>query len=150
MSTRKLSFLLAVALACGAPAAVAESPGLGKPIAEADIKAWDIAIMPDGTGLPPGRGTATEGAKVYAEKCSSCHGDGGKGGPGYPPALFGGAPVSNGIDTPKTIGNFLGYSTIVFDFVRRAMPFNEPRTLTNDELYAVTAYLLALNKVIGE
>jgi mono/diheme cytochrome c family protein len=150
MSTRSLLPPLSLALACAASAALAESPGLGKPIAEADIKVWDIAVMPDGTGLPAGRGTAVEGAKVYAEKCSSCHGDGGKGGPGYAPALFGGAPVSSGIDTPKTIGNFWGYSTTVFDFVRRTMPFNQPRTLTNDEVYALSAYLLALNKIIGE
>ena len=150
MSTRSVFLPIVAAFVFVSSVALAESPGLGKPISEADIKAWDIAIMPDGTGLPAGRGIATEGAKVYAEKCSSCHGDGGKGGPGYAPALFGGAPVSAGIDTPKTIGNFWGYSTIVFDFVRRAMPFNQPRTLSNDELYALTAYLLALNKIIGE
>jgi cytochrome c5 len=150
MFTRNLLLPAGVALLLVSGPALAESPGLGKPISEADIKAWDIAVMPDGTGLPPGRGSAAEGLKVYAEKCSACHGDGGKGGPGYPPALFGGPPLTSGIDTQKTIGNFWGHSTTVFDFVRRAMPFNQPRSLTNDELYAVTAYLLALNKIIGD
>jgi cytochrome c5 len=150
MSTRRSLLALAIALGFGAVTAAAETPRLGKPISEADIAAWDIAIMPDGTGLPPGSGTSVQGAKVYAEKCSSCHGDGAKGGPGYPLAMFGGAPVSSGIDTPKTIGNFYGYSTTVFDFIRRTMPFNQPRTLSNDEVYALTAYLLALNKIIPE
>ena len=139
-----------LALACGSGAALAQAPGLGKPISEADIKAWDIAIMPDGSGLPPGSGTAVQGARVFAQKCAACHGEGGKGGPIAPARMFGGAPLTSGIDTPKTIGDFWGYSTIVFDFVRRAMPFNQPRTLTNDEVYAATAYLLWLNQVIGE
>jgi cytochrome c len=148
MSTRKL-FALSLALAFGVGTAVAETPGLGKPISEADIKAWDITVMPDGTGLPGGSGTAVQGAVVFDQKCALCHGEGAKGGPAGGP-LFGGKPLTSGIETGKTIGNFMGYSTTVFDFVRRAMPFSAPRTLTNDEAYAVTAYLLALNKVIGE
>jgi len=138
-----------IALALGAGAALAQTPRLGKPILEADIAAWDISAMPDGAGLPPGSGTPAQGAKIYAEKkCDACHGPEGKGKPFAP--LVGGAPLSNGIDTPKTVANFWGYSTIVFDFIRRAMPFQEPRTLTNDEVYALTAYILALNKIIGE
>jgi cytochrome c len=148
MSTLKTSFVLAIALAFGADAAVAQSHRLGKPITEADIAAWDISAMPDGTGLPPGSGTSAQGAKIYAEKCVACHGQNGTGKP-YA-ALVGGTPLSDGIDTPKTIANFWGYSTIVFDFIRRAMPFPAPRTLTDDEVYALTAYLLALNGIIGE
>jgi mono/diheme cytochrome c family protein len=148
MSTLKTSFVLAIALAFGADAAVAQSPRLGKPITEADIAAWDISAMPDGTGLPPGSGTPAQGAKIYAEKCVACHGQNGTGKP-YA-ALVGGTPLSDGIDTPKTIANFWGYSTIVFDFIRRAMPFPAPRTLTDDEVYALTAYILALNGIIGE
>jgi S-disulfanyl-L-cysteine oxidoreductase SoxD len=150
MSTPKCLLGLSLVLALGSSGAAAQTPGLGKPITEAEIKAWDISVMPDGTGLPPGSGTAAQGAKVFAEKCSACHGENAKGGPGYPQAMFGNAPVSNAIETPKTIGNFIGYPTIVFDFIRRAMPFNQPRTLTSDEVYALTAYLLALNKVIGD
>ena len=129
-----------------ASAASAQTPGLGQKVTEADIAAWDISIMPDGTGLPPGKGIAAEGAKVYAQKCSACHGDNGAA-PGAGPMV--GGPIDR-IEAAKTIGNFYGYSTIVFDFIRRAMPFNQPRTLGNDDVYAVTAYLLALNKIIGD
>jgi len=150
MSTPERSLVLVLALALGACAATAPAPTprLGKSISEADIAAWDIHAMPDGTGLPPGSGTAAQGAKIYVEKCRVCHGDNGRGKPFA--ALVGGAPVSSGIETPKTIANFWGYSTMVFDFTRRAMPFQQPRTLTNDEVYALTAYILALNKLIGE
>ena len=149
MSTRKIAVAL-VAGALAAGAAFAQSPKLGKPIAEVDIAPWDVAAMPDGRGLPDGKGSAVEGAKMFAEKCAACHGEGGKGGPGNAAPMFGGQPLTNGIDTPKTIGNFIGYSTIVFDFVRRAMPYQQPRSLTSDEVYALTAYLLFINKVIGE
>ncbi len=148
MFTLKPSLVLLVALALGCGAAAAQSPRHGKAITEADLAAWDISAMPDGTGLPPGSGTPAQGAKIYAEKCIACHGENGKGGPFA--ALVGGAPLTSGIDTPKTIANFWGYSSIVFDFIRRAMPFQQPRTLSNDEVYALTAYILALNKIIGE
>ena len=148
MSTLKPSFALVIALAFGCGAAAAQTPRLGKPIPERDIAAWDISAAPDGTGLPPGSGTPAQGAKIYVEKCVACHGESGKGKPFA--ALVGGSPLTNGIETPKTIANFWGYSTIVFDFIRRAMPFQQPRTLTNDEVYALTAYILELNKLIGE
>jgi mono/diheme cytochrome c family protein len=140
---------LALALAAAGPAR-AEPPGLGTAVSEADVAQWDISIMPDGTGLPPGRGTPVEGARVYAEKCAACHGANGTKpiAPGAGP-LVGGGKIDR-IEAVKTIGNFYGHATTVFDYIRRAMPFNEPRTLTNDEVYAVTAYLLAANKIIGE
>ena len=149
MSTLKVLCALSLAGAFASTTAFAETPGLGKPVAEADIAAWDISVMPDGTGLPPGSGTPAQGARVYAEKCAACHGDNGRNPPaaGASPMVSG--PIA-GIDGPKTIGSFYGYSTIVFDFVRRAMPFNMPRTLSNDEVYALTAYLLSINKIIGE
>ena len=151
MSTRNVALAMAIACGLSAGLALAQSPQLGQPISEADIAAWDIAAMPDGQGLPPGSGTALQGAKIFAEKCARCHGDGGKGGPVARAPLFGGAPVSTGIDTPKTIGNFWGHATTVFDFTRRAMPFNQPRQmLSNDDIYATTAYVLFLNKIIGE
>jgi mono/diheme cytochrome c family protein len=153
MSMRKSQLLvLAVvplASAFGSAALAADTPGLGKPISEADIAPWDITVFPDGTGLPPGSGTAAQGTKIYAEKCAACHGDGGKGGPAGPP-LVGGPPLSSAIEALKTVGNYYGDPTPVFDFIRRAMPFNEPKTLTNDEVYAVTAYLFSLNKIVGE
>src|SRR5512140_1086970 len=107
MSMHKALAALTLVLAFGGGTALAQSAGLGKPISEADIKQWDIAILPDGTNLPPGSGTPAQGAQIYAQKCVACHAEGGKGGgaPGAVP-LAGGAPLTNGIDTPKTIGNY--------------------------------------------
>ena len=151
MCTRKTIAAATLALACSAGAALAQSPGLGKPLTDADIKQWDIAILPDGSNLPPGSGTPAQGAKIFAEKCSACHGNAGKGGvaPFYP-ALVGGQPLTNGIDTVKTIANYYAYPTTIFDYTRRAMPYNMPRSLTDNEVYALTAYILSLNSLIGE
>src|SRR5262249_55252990 len=143
--------LAALLLAGGAGVALAESPNLGRKISEADVKQWDIAILPDGSNLPPGQGTAVEGGKIFAEKCVMGHGDQAKGGgaPVYS-ALVGGQPLTNGIETPKTIANYYAYATTIFDYTRRGMPYNAPRTLTDSEVYALTAYILAQNKLIGE
>ena len=151
MCTRKVIAAAALTLACSAGAALAQSPGLGKPVTDADIKQWDIAILPDGSNLPPGSGTPAQGAKIFAEKCSACHGNAAKGGvaPFYP-ALVGGQPLTSGIDTVKTIANYYAYPTTIFDYTRRAMPYNIPRSLTDNEVYALTAYILSLNSLIGE
>ena len=151
MSTSRLGSACLITFMFGASSAFAQTPGLGKPISESDIKAWDIAVLPDGSNLPAGSGTPAQGARVYAEKCIACHAEGGKGGvaPGAG-ALVGGAPLTSGIETTKTIANYYAYATTVFDYIRRAMPFNAPRSLSDDEVYALTAYLLALNKLIGE
>ena len=151
MSMLKVTALLGAALAVGAAAALAQAPGLGKTITEADIKVWDIDAAPSGKGLPPGKGNAAQGAKVYADKCAACHKPDLTGG-GAPGAgtLVGGAPLTSGIETGKTFANFVEHSTTLFDFIRRAMPFQAPRTLTNDEVYAVTAFILARNKIIPE
>lgn len=124
------------------------SPNLGKPVSEADLAAWNIDVMPDGTGLPAGSGTPEEGGKIFAMKCASCHGQGGKG--GINAAVIGGQPLTNGLETVKTIANFWPHASTLFDFTRRAMPWNAPRTLSNDEVYALTAYILSINKIIGE
>jgi mono/diheme cytochrome c family protein len=148
MSMHKSLVALALALSVGAGSAVAETPGLGKPIAEADINAWDIAILPDGTGLPPGSGTPAQGAPIYAQKCAMCHGENGMNpARGYVPMV--GAQKFDRIDTPKTV-TYYGHATTLFDIIRRAMPYQLPRTLTADEVYALSAYILALNKIIGE
>jgi S-disulfanyl-L-cysteine oxidoreductase SoxD len=142
MSTHKLVAVLALV---SAPA-LAQTPNLGQPITAKDIAAWDISIQPDGAGLPPGSGTPAQGAKIFAEKCTACHGQNARGGNNA--TLVGGAPIRN-MDSVRTIANFWPYSTTVFDFIRRAMPWQQPRTLGNDEVYALTAYILAENKLIG-
>jgi S-disulfanyl-L-cysteine oxidoreductase SoxD len=151
MFTRKPFAIIAFVLSFSAVPALAQNAGPGKPLTEGDIKQWDIAILPDGTNLPPGSGTPAKGAKIFAEKCSACHGDAGKGGVApYYPALVGGQPLTNGIDTVKTIANYYAYATTIFDYTRRAMPYNMPRSLTDDEVYSLTAYILSLNKLIGD
>src|SRR5579883_3095413 len=114
MSTLRTLAAVAFGLSLTAGAAFAQGGGLGKPISEADIKQWDIAVLPDGTNLPPGSGTPAQGAQVFAQKCAACHGEAGKGGvsPAYP-ALVGGRPLTDGIDTVKTIANYYAYPTTI-------------------------------------
>ena len=149
MSTRNVIAATALALAFGTGTAQAQSPGLGRPLSEADIKQWDIAILPDGTNLPPGSGTAAQGATIFALKCAGCHGEGGKGGSSR--ALVGSPSlVAGGIEAEKMIANFWANSTTLYDYIRRAMPWPQPRTLSNEEVYALCAYILSLNKLIGD
>jgi len=145
------SHLLAVAsvLAVVSNAALAENPNLGRIAAPEEIASWDISIGPDGAGLPPGSGTPKQGEAVYTEKCLVCHGEKGAGKPND--MLVGGRGTLAGDQPPvKTVGSFWPYATTLFDYVRRAMPLNESKSLTNDEVYAVVAYLLQLNGIIGE
>jgi S-disulfanyl-L-cysteine oxidoreductase SoxD len=156
MSTHKasvcaLSAAVAMALVFGVTVAnAADGPHFGRPIGPADLAPWDISIGPDGAGLPTGSGTPEQGAKVYAEHgCAACHGEKGSGGPAGP--LVGGGPLNSADRDPaKLIGNYWPYATTVFDFVRRAMPWQQPKSLTDNEVYALTAYILALNKIITE
>ena len=135
--------------------------GIGTPATPDQIAAVDIDVRPDGTGLPPGSGSAREGAPIYAQKCASCHGANGEGGTGD--ALVSAAPNTiapfgpeyeqwrgNRPDVPFTIGNYWPYATTIFDYLRRAMPASAPGTLTADETYALTAWLLAKNNIIAE
>ena len=135
--------------------------GIGTPATAQQIAALDIDVRPDGTGLPPGSGSAREGAAIYAQKCAACHGANGEG--GTADALVGPAPKEtapfgpayeqwrNGRpDVPFTIGNYWPYATTIFDYVRRAMPASAPGTLTADETYALSAWLLAKNEIISE
>ena len=148
MSTRKLLVSLALTLAFGAGAAWAETPGLGKTITEADIKPWNLDVLPDGTNLPPGSGTPAQGAPIYAQKCAACHGEKGeKPAPGYGPMV--GAHKFDRIDAPKTV-TYYEFATTLFDVIRRSMPYTTPRTLTDNEVYALSAYILSINKLIGE
>ena len=140
-------FTASLLLAAMTGVSLAETPNFGKPIDEAAIANWDISILPDGTGLPKGSGTPARGAAIYAEKCSACHGESGKG--GIAAAVVSDKKIEGISAAQKTIKNFIGDSTTIFDFIRRAMPFQAPRSLTDDEVYALTAYILAENKLIG-
>jgi cytochrome c len=151
--------LLAVA-ACGGGdrdpgrAEPARRYGVGRPATAAEIAAGDVDVAPDGGGLPRGRGTVAQGRTIYAQQCASCHGANGEGVPPLYPPLIGRPPAAENFvfgtnpTLPRTIGNYWPYATTVFDYVRRAMPLDTPGSLTDDEVYAVTAYLLAANQVI--
>jgi len=137
-----------VALAFGVSAAMAaDAPHFGQPISPADAAAWDISIGPDGAGLPPGSGTPAQGAVVYAQKCAACHGDKGEG--KINARLVGGQITGDG-PVVKTVGSYWPYATTLFDFTRRAMPWTAPKSLTDNEVYAVTAHILRLNGIIGD
>jgi mono/diheme cytochrome c family protein len=130
----------------GAPTPT-RGPGLGQPAAAELVAAWDISIPPSGVGLPAGSGSVAQGAKVYAAKCQACHGEKGVGKPadrlvGGIGSLASGKPV-------QTVGSYWPYATTLFDYIRRAMPTTNPQSLSNNEVYAVTAYLLQLNGIVA-
>jgi mono/diheme cytochrome c family protein len=166
MSTRKHGLGLWAALlmvtSVTISGALAQMPtyGVGRAPTAEELKAWDLTIPPDGQGLPPGQGTAVLGKPVYAERCAACHGENGDD-PKYR-ALVGGrgpltsAELSENLDwvlggkPVLTIGRFWPYATTLWSYINRAQPFDEPGSLTHDQVYAVTAYLLYLNGIIGE
>ncbi len=144
--------------AMGAPPPRSADPaparyGIGRAATPDEIRALDIDVMPDGRGLPPGKGTAAEGKVVYEAKCRSCHGADGQGGPNDRLVGRDSGPNWNFATDPKlvkTVGNYWPYATTLFDYTRRAMPFMTPGTLTADETYSLVAYILALNKIVPE
>lgn len=145
---RWLSSVALCAAAISTAASAVETPRLGQPISPGDLAPWDISIGPDGAGLPPGKGAATQGEAVYAAKCLACHGEKGAGRPND--ALVGGSgTIASDKPAVKTVGSYWPYAVTLFDYVRRAMPYQDSQSLTSDELYAVSAYILHLNGVIG-
>jgi mono/diheme cytochrome c family protein len=154
-----------VALTAGVVVSMAQALpkryGLGQPAPADLIAAWDIAVMPDGKGLPPGKGTPAEGAAIYAAQCASCHGANGEGGAGD--VLIGAEPKEfapfgpqyeksrgDAKDVPFTIGNYWPYATTIFDYIRRAMPPRAAGSLKPDQVYSLTAFLLAKNGIIAQ
>lgn len=131
-------------------AAVGAQTRVGRPATDDKIKAMDLTVMPNGDGLPAGKGNAAEGKSIYKEKCATCHNDKMEGRPGQYPALVGGI---GSISTPKpakTVGSYWPYATTVFDYIRRAMPYDQPGSLSNDEVYSLVAAILNGNGIIGD
>ena len=129
----------------------ASSPklGLGRPALAEEIKAWDTDIRPDGQGLPPGKGTVKQGDEIFQAQCAACHGEFGQG-VGRWPVLAGGAGTLKADRPDKTIGSFWPDLSTVFDYIKRAMPYGNAQSLSNDDVYALTAYLLSMNDVVKD
>jgi cytochrome c len=138
---------LAALLVLPAATRAGEGPGLGIPASPEEIAAWDIDIGPDGAGLLPGRGNAREGAEIFAGLCEACHGPGGQN--GMHDRLVGGIGTLASAAPVKTVGSYWPHATTLFDYVRRAMPYFMPQSLSDDEVYALSAYILAENGLIG-
>ena len=137
--------------ACGllvAVAALGEGPELGKPVSREELDAMDYVVLPDGDGLPAGSGDAREGADLYARHCLACHGAGGQ--DGINDRLAGGHGTIDGERPLKTVGSYWPYATTVFDYIRRAMPYQSPGSLSEDDVYSLTAYLLYINDIVDE
>ena len=147
MFTRSFHFLSALLVSALAQAEGA--PNLGVPMSEEAQRYWDRSVTPDGANLPPGSGSVADGKKVYEQKCVSCHGPEGA---GQAPlvALVGGVGTLTTSKPVKSVGSYWPYATTLFDYIRRAMPYGEQKSLSDDEVYAVTGYTLFLNGIVEE
>ena len=145
-----VSFVL-VAVTTGFSVAMAQAPryNLGRPATAEELKKRDISVAPDGTGLPPGRGTIAQGREIYNSLCASCHGERGQGVGNYP-ALVGGQGTLATKNPVLTVGSYWPYATTVWDYIHRAMPYQRPGKLTPNETYAVTGFILYLNGLVDE
>jgi mono/diheme cytochrome c family protein len=146
--SRTRTIVAAAFLPAALIATAAGAQSFGQPASEAQIADHDLIVSPDGRNLPPGSGSVSDGLTVYTQKCLACHGENGQGGP--MDRLSGGMGTIGSDHPIKTISSYWPFATTVFDYVRRAMPLNAPQSLTNDEVYAVTAYLLSLDGIVGE
>jgi S-disulfanyl-L-cysteine oxidoreductase SoxD len=146
------AFTMALLTGCLVQSPPSDAPvkaaALGRPASADDVRLWNIDVAPDGDGLPPGRGTVGEGAVLYAAKCAKCHGASGTEGPRD--RLVGGRDTLATATPMKTVGSYWPYATTLYDYIHRAMPFDAPQSLTPDEVYAVTAWLLHQNGIIPE
>lgn len=138
-----------VIIGASAAPALAETLGLGRVALPEEVMAWDIDVRPDGLGLPEGKGNVADGEVIFAEKCAICHGDFGEGVDRWPVLAGGQGTLKDGRPV-KTIGSYWPYLSTVWDYVHRAMPFGEAQSLSNDEVYAITAYLLYVNDLVDD
>jgi cytochrome c len=146
MRTRELGLAMFVAISV-ASSAQAQSPyGIGKAATDAEISGWNIDIGRDGSNLPPGSGSVAHGREVFAAQCAACHGTSGEGGVGD--RLVGGQGTLATKKPVKTVGSYWPYAPTLFDYIRRAMPQNAPQSLSNEDVYAVSAYILNLNGLL--
>ena len=151
----KLALSAALLLALAAPALAQgkkDTPrhyGIGQTATPAQVAGWDIDVRPDGQGAPPGEGSVKAGEKVYMDKCAACHGEFGESAGRWPQLAQGKGTLASH-DPVKTVGSYYAYLSTVFDYIRRAMPFGDAQSLSNDELYAVTAFVLNLNDIVDE
>lgn len=122
---------------------------IGRPAQRQEVERWGSAILPDGTGLPQGQGSALEGAPLYAAKCAQCHGERGEGRDALGPQLVGGIGTLHSKSPVLTVGSYWPYSTSVWDFIHKAMPYTNPGSLSPSETYALTAYILYRNGIIS-
>ena len=144
-----LKYVLAVGCCIAAGSAIADGAryGFGSTPTEAEIKAWDIDVRPDGKGLPTGQGTAAQGEQAYLQYCSACHGEFGEGMGRYP-ALIGGENSLNKERPKKTVGSYWPYATTLWDYINRTMPFGNAQSLEPNQVYAIVAYILNMNDLI--
>jgi cytochrome c len=148
---RKVVFAIGLAVASGAMAMAAEPGhyGFGKPATPAEIAGWDIDVRgDDGKGLPPGKGDVQHGADVFADQCAACHGTFGEGEGRYP-KLVGGKGTLKADRPEPTVGSYWPFAPTLWDYIDRAMPFPAPHSLSADDVYALTAYILNLNDIVG-
>ena len=124
-----------------------QSLGIGRPVTKDEIKGWDIDVRPDGHGLPAGKGSVKQGEALYQERCVSCHGEFGEGKDRWPGLIPGSGKLTDE-DPKRGVGNYWPHATTLFDYIKRAMPFGNAQSLGDDEVYAITAYVLYLNDVL--
>jgi cytochrome c len=148
MQARNIAIGVALTFLAGAATAEPGHFGLGTPVTPDQIRSWDIDVRPDGADLPAGQGSVEQGEKIFAEQCSVCHGDKGQNPAKGFDKLVGGKGTLATAKPVQTVGSYWPYATTVFDYVRRAMPFPSPQSLSNDEVYSVVAYLLYLNDIV--
>ncbi len=141
--------VVVAALLIASPALASDRFGLGRPALPEEIAAWDLDILPDGTGLPRGSGTVAVGEELFSEKCAACHGEFAEGVDNWP-ELAGGVDTLADEDPVKTVGSYWPYLSTVWDYVNRSMPYGAAQTLAPDEVYAIVAYILYSNDLVDE